>query len=234
MGPLTDEHPKCLTRLHGKTLLQWQLEALTITGIKEIAIVKGYQAALLNVDNIHTFKNTRWKETNMVVSLQSANQWLQEDTCIVSYADIIYHHDIVAQLKQAKGDIIITYDTAWLDSWKTRFDAPLEDAETFTVDSSGCLSGIGAKATDITMIEGQYMGLLKFTPEGWAIIDQYLQEQDQNVIDRMDMTSLLSNLLLNGRSIHTVPIAGRWYEIDSSRDLELYQGHIANKTSWLT
>ena len=42
------------------------------------------------------------------------------------------------------------------------------DAETFRADASGRLLEIGGKTSEIEEIEGQYMGLLKFTPRGVA------------------------------------------------------------------
>jgi hypothetical protein len=39
MKNLTDERPKCLVELRGKTLLEWQLGALRHAGINEIAHV---------------------------------------------------------------------------------------------------------------------------------------------------------------------------------------------------
>ena len=43
MCQLTEEQPKCLTKLAGKSLLEWQQEALKATGIQEIVVVGGYR-----------------------------------------------------------------------------------------------------------------------------------------------------------------------------------------------
>ncbi|HCZ48513.1 MAG TPA: nucleotidyltransferase, partial [Gammaproteobacteria bacterium] len=43
--PLTADRPKCLIDLHGKTLLQWQLDALLAAGVGPITVVTGYAAA---------------------------------------------------------------------------------------------------------------------------------------------------------------------------------------------
>ena len=42
MGDLTNHFPKCRTVLHGKELIQWQLDAMKGSSIKEISIVRGY------------------------------------------------------------------------------------------------------------------------------------------------------------------------------------------------
>ena len=51
MKHLTDEKPKCLAKLGGKLLIEWQLEALSAAGINEIAIVTGYKKELLSHTN---------------------------------------------------------------------------------------------------------------------------------------------------------------------------------------
>ncbi|MGE0811304.1 MAG: NTP transferase domain-containing protein, partial [Immundisolibacter sp.] len=40
--PLTADRPKCLVDLHGKTLLQWQLDALLAAGVGPVTVVTGY------------------------------------------------------------------------------------------------------------------------------------------------------------------------------------------------
>ena len=46
------------------------------------------------------------------------------------------------------------------------------------------------------------------------------------------MTSLLSALLQRGTTITTVPIQGKWCEVDSDNDLALYESRIAANTPW--
>ena len=88
MKDLTEDKPKCLVKLHGKSLLDSQLQALSDAGIAEIAIVTGYKRELLANRGLFEFHNSRWAETNMVSSLACAQEWLETEPCIVSYSDI--------------------------------------------------------------------------------------------------------------------------------------------------
>ena len=56
----------------------------------------------------------------------------------------------------------------WLALWERRFGDPLLDAETFRLSSDGSLLEIGNKPRNVEEVEGQYMGLLRFSPEGWT------------------------------------------------------------------
>lgn len=232
MGGLTDQIPKCLVKLGGTPLLHWQIAALRRAGIDEIAVVKGYNGAKIDRRDLHYFENDRWERTNMVMSLVCATSWLESDSCLVSYADIVYHYRIVERLAVAKGDVTITYDREWLKLWKMRFADPLADAETFRVDRDGRLVEIGGKTTKVEDIQGQYMGLLKFTPRGWEGISDYLESISPEERDRLDMTSLIRRLLGRGMAIDTVAVDGGWCEVDSANDLELYQNQTQELIQW--
>lgn len=221
MKALTSDQPKCFTVLHGKRLIEWQMHSLQEAGIKDIAIVRGYLRESFEYA-VHYFDNERWSQTNMVGSLICADNWLKQDTCVISYSDIVYSPDSVAKLMADNSPITITYDPNWLKLWSLRFDDPLSDAESFRIDSSDCLIEIGTKVSDVSHIQGQYMGLLKFTKEGWVTIANFLGTLEQKDIDRMDMTTLLRILMNSGVKIKAVKIDEPWYEVDNEIDLEKY------------
>jgi choline kinase len=223
MGPLVGDRPKCLVELARKPLIRRQIAALQGGGISSIGIVRGYLGNMINIEDATNFENPRWAETNMVMSLASAATWLRSDTTVVSYADIFFGCDVVRNLAASSGDLVVAYDRSWRSLWARRFDDPLSDAETFRTDATGNLIEIGRRTTKIDDIEGQYMGLLKFTPEAWRAVEAVLAAVDAKARDSMDMTTLLRALLDSGFPIKTVGIAGQWGEIDSSSDLELYE-----------
>lgn len=226
MGQLTAEIPKCLVKLGGKPLLEWQTGALLAAGVERIAIVTGWQPEQLANKGLDTFHNPRWSQTQMVVSLSCASQWLVADTCIVSYSDIFYPASAVRALMDAAADVAITYDPNWLSLWARRFADPLSDAESFDIDSSGRVTDIGRKTADARRIKGQYMGLLKFTPSGWRRTAGYLDGMASVERERLDMTGLLQRLTAAGIEVMAVPVAGPWGEVDSASDLALYEQDI--------
>ena len=221
MGAGTDTLPKCRSILHGKSLLQWQLEGLGEAGIDDLGIVRGYLANTFN-EALSYFDNPRWSETNMVMSLVCADRWLKADSCIISYSDIVYSARSVRTLMEAPGDITIAYDPDWIRLWGMRFEDPLSDAETFRLEGSRVIE-IGNRANHVDEIEGQYMGLLKFSPHGWSLLHEFLTSHDPGQQDKMDMTSLLRGAIKEGIALNAVAIKDRWYEVDSESDLQTYQ-----------
>ncbi len=224
MGAMGDERPKCLVELAGHPLLERQVAALRRGGAESIGVVRGYRADRLQFSGLSYFDNPRWAETNMVMSLATASDWLRSDTVLVSYADIFFRADVVAGLAQTNGPLAISYDRDWQALWSSRFVDPLSDAETFRVDSNGRLIEIGGKSKRIEEIEGQYMGLLKFTPQSWSVIELLLSNLDAPIRDRLDMTGLLKRLIATGATpITTYATRGQWGEIDNPEDVLLYE-----------
>lgn len=232
MGEHTQEQPKCLTRLAGKSLLQWQLEALRAAGIQQTAIVRGYRGEMLAGKADTVFENPRWQETNMVSTLACAAEWLEAEPCLVSYSDIVYHPESVRALAEVEATLAITYDRLWRPLWEDRFADPLTDAEAFRLSPTGDLRAIGGNADSTEAIEGQYMGLLKFTPSGWSAVTDLRTQCTPAERDKMDMTSLLGRLLDGGVRIAAVPVAGRWCEVDNARDLHLYETRLQAAEAW--
>lgn len=223
MKNLTDERPKCLVELRGKALLDWQLEALCAAGINEVAIVTGYKRELLAGRGLVEFHNARWAETNMVSSLACAQDWLQAEPCIVSYSDIFYSHAAVQSLMTCTASLAVTYDPNWLELWTQRFGDPLLDAETFRLTAEHTLAEIGNRPNSVEEVQGQYMGLLRFTPEGWAEVLRIRSSLTSEQCDKMHMTGTLQKVINAGCvAIAAVPYAGEWGEVDSAEDLASY------------
>lgn len=223
MKSLTNEHPKCLVKLRGKTLLDWQLDALRDAGISEIAIVTGYKRELLNNQGLFEFHNSRWADTNMVSSLACAAPWLQDAPCIVSYSDIFYSHQAPKSLMDCTADLAVTYDPNWLGLWTRRFGNPLLDAETFRLTPSKSLFEIGLKPKSVEEIQGQYMGLLRFSPLGWNEVLKILETLKPQQCDKIHMTGTLQKVIEAKRiDIFALPYHGEWGEIDSIEDLDVY------------
>jgi len=234
MGQLGDDRPKCLVELQGQRLIERQIAALRRGGVDEIGIVRGYRAAMIDFPGLAYFTNERWAETNMVMSLAAAAAWLRLGPVIVSYADIFYRSELVRGLADAPGQLIICYDRAWRHLWTRRFADPLSDAETFRIDASGQLLEIGGKTMRIEDIEGQYMGLLKFTPPAWRAIEKLLSTLEVAIRDRLDVTALLRRLLTGKElRIDTFGTDGQWGEIDNPEDVALYENMVRERELFL-
>lgn len=228
MAGLTAGRPKCLVEFRGRALLDWQIAALREGGASEIGIVTGYRRELLSDRGLREFFNPRWAETNMVSSLARAREWLAREPCLVSYSDIVYSAAGPIALAASTAEIAISYDADWRRQWELRFDDPLCDAETFRIGTDGRLCEIGGRPRTIEEVEGQYMGLLRFAPAGWAEVERIRAELDPAACDRIDMTSTLARVIEAGRiAIAAIRYRGVWAELDTENDVR-----VLGSTGW--
>ena len=106
LAPHTDERPKCLVELAGKTLLSRQLAVLAALGIEDIVLVGGYRADQLAAWPHSLVINQDFATTNMVHSLFRAQDALDGgDDVLIAYSDIVYEARVLRALLTAPGDI---------------------------------------------------------------------------------------------------------------------------------
>lgn len=223
LGSLTSHQPKCLTQVRGKSLLSRAVSNLREAGIEDIALVTGYRRDLLVPFGLHEFHNAEWASSNMVYSLMHASPWLLSTDCIVSYGDIFYRPSAVGSLMDTDADVALTYDPDWLKLWSQRSDDPLADAETFRLRSDGTVNEIGEKPRSVSEVEGQYMGLLKFSPKGWLQI--LSGSSDLGIVLRHSSMTETLQMLITKSSLQVVgkPYLDGWGEVDTQADLALYE-----------
>ncbi|MEU7433800.1 phosphocholine cytidylyltransferase family protein [Streptomyces sioyaensis] len=220
LGRLTDDRPKCLVEIAGRTLLERQVAALRAGGAERVGVVAGWHAEAFDATGYPVFRNPEWARTTMAQSLAVAEPWLSEDTVLISYGDIVYGADTVRELAATEAELAISYDPHWLALWSRRFADPLCDAETFVRDEAGHLRDIGGRPLSVDEVHGQYMGLLRMTPTAWSVIRR-TRSADARVA-ALDMTGLLRHLVQRRLlEIATVPAAGPWCEFDHPSDISV-------------
>jgi len=217
LAGFTENRPKCLVELGGRSLLHWQTEALATAGVDPICIVTGYRREMIEATGYRSIVNPDWSESNMVASLLCATERLSPPL-VVSYSDIVYSSTLVRRLVESPHDLAITYDREWKSLWAKRFRDPLSDAETFRIDDDARVREIGGKAGDIAEIQGQFMGLMKLseTAIGW-ITD--LVASSEGARNRLDSTAMLMGLIDSDKPVYGVPTRGGWCEVDDPEDL---------------
>jgi len=117
------EHPKCLIEVDETTILDHQLEALSMAGINDVAIVVGYEKEqiIAHVRNkrlsynqrIYFIENPTFAITNNIYSLWRASDWLRGDSFIVLNADVIFDAEIFGSAVQPYAPISMIVDPLW-------------------------------------------------------------------------------------------------------------------------
>lgn len=226
LRPLTDDRPKCLVEIAGKTILEHIVASLRAADIGDITVVTGYRADQVERYPFATRHNERYTSTNMVYSLFCAEDLFGGEDVLVVYGDIVFHPDAVTRLLADPAPVSIAVNTEWLKVWQVRMDDPLSDAETLRVDEAGHIVEIGNKAGSLEEIEGQYMGLMLFRASALdAIRSLYHQlrgERDTNQFDNLMMTDFLQLIRDHVTPLKAVHVQGGWIEVDSVEDRDAY------------
>lgn len=139
---------------------------------------------------------------------------------VVAYTDIVYTPAHVTKLLAEDAPLAITVDVDWEAQWSARFTNPLSDAESLEMDQNGLVLEIGSKPSSMAEVEGQFMGLLRITPEAVQWIARELDsEMDPAKRRQMDMTTLLARLIQSGHPVQGVKVSGQWAEVDNPDDI---------------
>jgi choline kinase len=228
LRPITDSVPKCMVKYESKCIIDYILDTMENLGINQNIVVNGYKKEVLenHLQNrdIKFYTNESYDTTNMVSTLFTAESEMDDDI-IISYADIIYKPKVLQKLIDSPAEISCVVDNKWRELWEQRMDNPLDDAETMKTDSNSLIVELGKKPVSYDDINGQYIGLIKFSKNAINSAKKYYHSLDKNAIydgktfDNMYMTSFLQMIIDNLMPITAVHIDGGWLEVDAKEDL---------------
>lgn len=162
--PLTADLPKCLLALSGASLLEWQLRALAAAGACEAVVVTGFQAAkveaaLAGMDlalPVRTLHNPFYAMADNLASCWTARHEMSGDFLILN-GDTLFEAAVAARVLggAATAPITVTVDRK-----------PAYDPDDMKVSVEGeRLRAIG-KTLPAASVDGESIGLLRFTAEG--------------------------------------------------------------------
>ena len=225
LRPFTLDRPKCMVEIDGISLIDRQLSVLKAEGLDDIIMAGGYKSEMLKREGVKLKLNPRYFETNMVWTLFSVEEELDGDV-IVSYGDIVYSREILQKLLESKADIAVIIDKEWESYWRERNEDPLDDAETLKLRADGTIREIGQSPQSLDEIEGQYIGLMKFSAQGVSQMKETFYEALESgellgkPIENSYMTDLLQALINSEKLVTSIPVYGDWVEIDTVSDLK--------------
>ncbi|MEM6972906.1 MAG: phosphocholine cytidylyltransferase family protein [Pseudomonadota bacterium] len=224
LSPLTDDRPKCLVEIGGRTILEWQLSALAAAGVRDIAVVTGFcsdsvSAAIktLAVDaRVEVVLNPFYAVADNVGSCWAAKDLFGADTLLMN-GDTIFDVDIARRvLREAETGVSVTVDV------KDHYDS-----DDMKVKFEGRrLLEIGKKIEG--PFDGESIGMLRFAGDGGALFRTALHRALSDparlgtwylsIIDEMAKEGHVGIVRLEGE---------RWCEVDFPTDLPIAEATVA-------
>jgi len=223
LQPYTLDRPKCMVEINEISLIDRQIAVLEKEKIAEIVLIGGYKLEMLKGKGSRLKQNPIYAESNMVWTLFCAEEELEGEV-IISYGDIVYSKDILQKLLKSEKDIAVIIDKDWENYWRERNENPLDDAETLRLNPDGRITEIGQKPQSISEIQGQYIGLMKFSAKGLKQIKTIFYKAKEDIhllgkpVKEAYMTDLLQSVIDHGIEVSSVLVEGGWVEIDTVDD----------------
>jgi choline kinase len=214
--PLTAERPKCLIELSGRTLLEWQLDALAASGIGEVVVVTGFGDDLVGAvvegrPGVRTLFNPFYHVADNLGSVWMARA---EFGCglLLLNGDTLVPPSLLARVLEAEaGAIAVTVDE------KQSYDA--DDMK--VLRDGDRLLRIG-KALEPGAYNAESIGCLAFRGGGPALfigkVDAMMRRPDGT---RRWYLRAVDELAQEGADVRAVAITGEeWQEVDFPEDVE--------------
>lgn len=171
LSPLTDDRPKCLIDLSGKSVLHWQLDNLRQVGVAEAVVVTGFRAEKVDEEiarlplpgmTVRTLFNPFYALTDNLATCWLARGELAGDVMILN-GDTLFEPAIAERLISAPpAEITVTIDRK----------ASYDDDDMRVLTEGDVLKAIGKT---ITEYNGESIGFLRFSAEGAARFRAYVE-----------------------------------------------------------
>lgn len=226
-GELTRDRPKCMLDVAGKPVLAHVVEAYRKAGIRDIAVVRGYQKEAVNLEGVRYCDNDREPEPTEGYSLYEARHEIH-GPCILSYGDVLFRKYIPQGLADANADLVVMVDTNWRESRNRNRYADYVTCSQPSGRESFChhvtlrdVAGTLAPGE----IHGEWMGFLKLSERGAHAVRQVLEDWYGNdgpalsPAPARDMAALMRELLARGEEIRVIYTTGNWLDIDRVEDV---------------
>lgn len=210
LRPVTNRIPKCLLRVGGKTILEWQLDSLRACGVRKVVLVTGYLAGKiesfcgLRVEYVY---NPFYNVTNNLASLWFAREKMAGGF-IYLHSDVIFERNILGDLLDTKYNICIAVALKKCD----KEDMKVQLKSNYVVEIN--------KSMSLKKASGEFIGLAKFSPSGIRILvpvlDEIMKEGNHNVY----FAQALQRIADRRNKVYTSFTDGKFWEIDFKKDLD--------------
>jgi HAD superfamily hydrolase (TIGR01450 family) len=219
LRPLTSDKPKCLVKVAGKALLDYQIDSYKLAGISDICIVIGYEGEKIKNHcrkykdiNITFVENIDYEQTNNMYSLYLAREFVDGESFFLNNADLIISENVVPIMINDPFENLVAVDTSVYN----------EESMKISV-KNGLICDISKSIPD-SQSYGCSIDFYKISANSSKILFKNvinIIEVQKNLKDwtEIALQKLFNNNLIECRPVHIDK--EKWVEIDNYDDLAL-------------
>ena len=219
--PLTNNCPKSLLQIGGKTILEMMISHIQNCHINEIVFVTGYlenqikEYVKKNFPDIktHFITNEKYTETNTGFSLLLAKDFVKNSDFIKFDADVVFDQEILKKLIKCPYENVLCVDK--------NIDLDAEEIKVIIDDENKILKA--SKTVDPKKAVGESIGIEKIGENTAKLLFQELKEMMEDKKNHQEYyEAAYERLIEKGASFHALDITGlEWVEIDTKEDFDL-------------
>lgn len=218
LRPLTDEIPKALVPINGRSILERAVAALCARGVQQFVLATGYRDeavrnALAGMGVSATFcHNSRYAETQNSISLLQCRSAVGKAGFYKLDGDLLFDSRVIERLDAASEPLAVAVDAS------RAVDA---EAMKVTSDSKGRILRFG-KSIPVPDASGESIGIERVGASITDVLfDAIASLERRGVVDRY-YEDVYSELLKEGKIGASAMNVGdlRWAEVDDMADLE--------------
>lgn len=224
LGTLTEDRPKAMLDIKGRSLLERQIDALNGASVKDIAVVVGWKKEAVTLPNVKRYVAPEGQ--GELSSLLAAAAELKR-RCVVLYGDILFDQGVLERLLTAEGDVVLVVDRAPLKDPGLRDMVVTADAHEKAARSlAGGHQTVKAIGRGLIEGNGEWIGMLMLSETGVQKVKEAVEalrakggpvHQAKNLASAA-LTDLLQTLVERGVAVRAIDTYKGWMEIDSFED----------------
>ena len=229
MGKLTQNIPKPLLDINGKSIIERQLSSLKQNGVLDIIIVTSTHHEKFNFKNVVYVNNLDHKKHDTLGSLMTARDYMN-DEIITTYADQIFEEKILKSMTEFTGDIGIAVDLDWEKNYVNRDQHQMSEADNVLFDKEGNILEMRKNIQKPDSKIGEFAGIVKLSKNGSDILLKKLNElhkshngkfHNASSLKQSIIPDMIQELIDSEINVEPIYVSGKWYEIDTPQDLEI-------------
>ncbi|MFX1321998.1 MAG: phosphoenolpyruvate mutase [Promethearchaeota archaeon] len=228
--------PKGMISLKGKPVLQRQIETLKNCGINNIIVIRGFNKNVFDIEGVKYIDNDEYDQYYILHSLFKAEEDM-EGGFIFICSDILFNEQIIKNLLNARGDIILVLDNSYtyhkheidkiLDLVLTKNQPSEQTRDLYQIKNE--IIRIG-KTINKDMADFEFTGIAYFSETGVNIIRSIYNDcklnhkgffHEANSIEKASFTDLIQEVIDRGFRVDILEVHKGWFEIHNKKDVEI-------------
>jgi len=221
--------PKGLLKINDKSIIEIQLDLFKKNQLSDITIIVGPNKEKFKFKNVNYVLDDDFQNHDILGSLMASKSIINDDT-LTTYSDIIFDENILRSMLDFKGDIGIAVDLYWEKNYVNRIQHPKSQADNVLLQNNKILKiRKNIKESKSTQNLGEFIGLIKLSKNGAKIFVEKFNHlikshkgkfHDAPSLKKAYLTDMIQELVDSGFLVEPIIINGKWYEIDTYKDLE--------------